>query len=50
MKLMKMLFWEMVFVMFILPWAWFPIALGLWEEEGEPEFVTWVIDRAIGRR
>ena len=30
MKLLWMLFWEFVFVLFVLPWAWLPIVLDLW--------------------
>lgn len=48
MKLISMLFWEFMFVFFILPWAWFPIVLGLWEND-EPKWVRWVINKAIGR-
>ena len=48
MKLLWMLFWEFVFVMFILPWAWFPIARDLWEYRNEPKWVRWVMDQAIG--
>ena len=40
-----MLFWQFVFVLFILPWAWFPIALGLWENDEEPRWVRWVCDQ-----
>ena len=48
MKLISMLFWVFIFVLFILPWAWFPIVLGLWEND-EPKWVRWVINKAIGR-
>lgn len=47
MKLLWILFWELVFVMFILPWAWFPIVLGFWEYY-EPKWVRWVLDQACG--
>ena len=42
-----MLFWQFVFVMFILPWAWFPIVLGLWEYN-EPKLIRWIINKATG--
>ena len=39
-----MLFWELVFVLFVLPWAWLPIALEL----DLPEWAMWVGDQAFG--
>ena len=33
-----MLFWEFIFVVFILPWAWFPIVLELWNYDDEPSY------------
>ncbi len=48
MEFIWMIFWEFFFVMFILPWAWFPIVLGLWDDDNEPKWVRWVIDQAIG--
>lgn len=47
MKLIWMLFWEFVFALFILPWAWLPIVLELWEDN-EPQWVRWVMNQAIG--
>lgn len=48
MKLLWMLFWEFVFVLFILPWAWFPIVLDLWGND-EPRWVRWIMSQATGR-
>ena len=48
MKLISMLFWQFIFVLFILPWAWFPIVLDLWEND-EPKWVRWVVNKTIGR-
>ena len=48
MKLIWMLFWEFIFVTFILPWAWFPIVLELWNYDDEPKWVRWVMNQAIG--
>ena len=43
-----MLFWEVFFVMFILPWWWLPVALHYYEGHEEPKFIRWVINQAIG--
>ena len=48
MKLLSMLFWEVIFVLFILPWAWFPMALDLWDDNTEPKWVRWIMNKAIG--
>lgn len=48
MKFLWMLFWEFVFVLFILPWAWFPIVLDLWGND-EPKWVRWIMNQATGR-
>lgn len=48
MKLIWMLFWEFIFVVFILPWAWFPIVLELWNYDDKPKLVRWVMNQAIG--
>lgn len=37
-------FWMVFFALFILPWAWFPIVLELWEND-EPKWVRWVIEQ-----
>lgn len=42
-----MLFWQLVFIFCILWWAWFPIALGLWEYK-EPRWVRLIVDQTIG--
>ena len=49
MKLIWMLFWEFFFVMFILPWAWLPIVLEVWDYHNEPRWVRWVMDQASGK-
>lgn len=46
--LIWMLFWEFIFVFFILPWAWFPIVLNLWDDKNEPKLVRWIANQAIG--
>ena len=49
MDFLWMIFWEIVFVVFILPWAWLPIVLELWnDDESEPRWVRWIINQAIG--
>lgn len=46
--LIWMLFWEFIFAIFILPWAWLPVTLGLLNDKNEPKFVRWIINQAIG--
>lgn len=48
MKLLWMLFWEIIFVVFVLPWAYIPIVLQLWNDETEPKSIRWIINQAIG--
>ena len=48
MKLIWMLIWELIFVLFILPWAWFPIVIELWNNGNEPKWFRWVCNQAIG--
>ena len=43
-----MFFWEIVFVLLILPWAWLPMALELWNYANRPRWVRWIMDQAIG--
>ena len=42
-----MIFWEFFFIFFVLPWAWPPIVLDMWEDK-EPKFVRWIINQATG--
>lgn len=46
--LLWMLFWEFVFVMFILPFAWLPIVLELWDGNDEPKWFRWVCNQCVG--
>jgi hypothetical protein len=44
-----MLFWQFVFVLFVLPWAWIFIVLGFWDDdEQKPKIVRWIVNQAIG--
>lgn len=46
----RMLFWEVFFIFFILPWAYIPIVLGCWDDQDkEPKWIRWIINRALGR-
>ena len=47
-KLIWMLFWEIFFVLFILPWAWLPIVLEFWDHNNEPKWFGWICDQATG--
>ena len=42
-----MLFWELIFIILILPWAYIPIVLGIWDKD-EPKWIRWVINQCIG--
>lgn len=42
--LLWMLFWEFVFVIFIL----LPIVLELWDDNDEPKWFRWVCNQCVG--
>lgn len=45
--LLWMLFWEFFFVMFILPWVWLPIVLGMFDND-EPKWLRWICNQSVG--
>ena len=46
-ELMSMIFWEIVFLFFIFPWIWIPLALYDENWEG-PKWVRYIGCRAFG--